>query len=493
MKKSLLITLSILSLVWTGCKKYLEQEPDLRTQINTVEKVAQLVGSAYPGYGYLAIAETYSDNVNDKGPEASGAVLLSPYVDLYNWKDIDSDGNNTPTQYWNACYEAIAAANHALRAIDEHDFGSEVLPYKGEALVARAYAHFMLVTFFAEAYVPGGSNNTPGIPYVTEPEDVVLKDYERGTVASVYAQIEQDLEEGIPLLQGGTWRVPKYHFTYPAANAFASRFYLFKGDWDKVISHANEVFPGGNYEGQLRPENSTIQGWTADQREIEYTKADKNYNLLLANIRSVYQRQTTGYYSRYHFGNAKYVEFFSRNTAAGGRFVWNGSSYRQATHYYTRKFNEYFYYTNVAAGTGQAYIMMPLITADEALMNRAEAYIRQQDFANAIDDLDLFASTRINTYDATAHKVTAEKSMDHFDTEDPEDALLKTVLEFKQRAFVQEGMRWMDILRHRITVRHLQIDELGNETYIELPPEDNRRMFQIPQAATLSGIEFNPR
>src|SRR5690606_27382377 len=277
-------------------------------------------------------------------------------------------------------------------------------------------------------------------PYVTEPEDVVLKAYERGTVQSVYAQIEKDLEEGIPLLKGGTWRVPKYHFTYPAANAFATRFYLFKGDWDKVIDHANEVFPEGNYAGQIRPENTTIKDWTTAQREIEYTKADKNYNLLLANIRSIYQRQSTGYYSRYQLGNAKYSELFARNTAVGAPFLWNGSNYRSGTHYYTRKFNEYFYYTNVAAGIGQAYIMMPLITADETLMNRAEAYIRKQDFTKGIADLDLFASTRINNYNATTHKVTIEKSMDHFDTGDAEDALLKTVLEFKQRAFVQEGL-----------------------------------------------------
>src|SRR5258705_261937 len=64
---------------------------------------------------------------------------------------------------------------------------------KGEALVARAYAHFMLVTFFAKIYDATSSATDPGIPYVTEPEKVVFKQYDRKTVAYLYQMIEKDL------------------------------------------------------------------------------------------------------------------------------------------------------------------------------------------------------------------------------------------------------------------------------------------------------------
>ena len=142
----ILITISIF---FSSCEKYLDQAPDMRTEINTVEKVAKLVASAYPMYGNQAMAEAYSDNVNDKGPSI-GAPLLEPYVALYQWEDVPGNGNNTPTQYWNGCYTAIAAANQALEAIEKGNFDNSVLPYKGEALIARAYSHFMLVTFFAK-------------------------------------------------------------------------------------------------------------------------------------------------------------------------------------------------------------------------------------------------------------------------------------------------------------------------------------------------------
>ncbi|MBP1652906.1 MAG: hypothetical protein H6Q26_3063, partial [Bacteroidetes bacterium] len=35
-------------LAGSGCKKYLEQAPDQRTQLNSVDKVAELLGTAYP-------------------------------------------------------------------------------------------------------------------------------------------------------------------------------------------------------------------------------------------------------------------------------------------------------------------------------------------------------------------------------------------------------------------------------------------------------------
>src|SRR5690606_10943843 len=438
-----------------SCEKYLEHVPDMRTEINTVDKVAKLVGSAYPGHGFQAMAETYSDNVCDKGP-TSEANLIAEYSDLYFWKDLPGSGNNTPTQYWNACYEAIASANQALEAIERYDFDSSVLPYKGEALVARAYAHFMLVTFFAKAYVIGGENDSPGIPYVDEPETVAIKTYSRGTVKSVYERIENDLTEGISLHQGSKWQVPKYHFTPSAAHAFASRFFLFKGDYDKVIHHANQVFTNGDYRGNIRPEATTLKDMASAIRTAEYTKADKNYNLLIGQTYSIYQRQAAGYYSRYVIGRTVYLENFGTPTVAGATFRWNGGSYRSSLHYWPQKYGEYWYVTNAAANTGQPYIMVPLLTADEALINRAEAYVRKKDFTQALADINLFASTRIDNYNPASHTVTIEKARAYFSLGEgqEEEALIQTVLQFKKIAFITEGIRWLDILRHRIPVVH---------------------------------------
>ncbi|SFG63475.1 RagB/SusD family nutrient uptake outer membrane protein [Pedobacter insulae] len=478
------------AVLFTSCKKYLDQSPDMRAEINTIDKVAQLLVSAYPKNNYLAMAETYSDNVVDKG--FGVGHINEPFVSLYNWQDIVETGNNTPTQYWNACYAAISNANQALEAIEKHKFGNEARIYKGEALVARAYSHFMLVTFFAKEYTIGSANDSPGIPYVLAPETTTLPQYERGTVATVYAQIEKDLEEGLPLLEGGTWKVPKYHFTPAAAHAFASRFYLFKGNWDKVIQHSNLMVPNGSYEGNLRPWNTTLTNYTSAEFQTEVTKADKSYNVLLGETYSTYQRSSVGGTTRYGFGTSVFQNLYNGLTVTGARFYNKGLRWSD-NNYTTYVFKEYFHYTNVAAGIGLPYLMQPMFITDEGLMNRAEAYTQQGQFDLALADLNTFASVRITGYNPTTHAVTLAKAKAFFNVADDKDALIKTVLQFKQIGWMCEGMRWFDILRHHLPVKHNQLSVTGVETFVTLEPNDNRRMFQIPKEAQIAGVALNPR
>ncbi|MGN0003692.1 MAG: RagB/SusD family nutrient uptake outer membrane protein [Sphingobacterium composti] len=467
----------------------MDHQPDMRAEINTLDKVKRLVTSAYPSNNYLAMAETYSDNVEDKGVGA----IYEPVPSLYMWDDIKDGTRDAPTGYWNKCYEAIAAANHALEAIDNNDFGDKVLAYKGEALVARAYAHFMLVNFFAKVYdIKNPANNdSPGIPYITAPETKVLEQYSRGTVKSVYENIEKDLVEGISLLEKypGEWSAPKYHFTPSAAHAFATRFYLFKGEWQKVIDHGNKVFPGGNFAGKLVPYTTTFRRKTFEEVHVEFTKADQPYNLLINETSSVYQRWWN---NRYAMGVNVFQQIYNGNTAAGGRFFNFGVNYG-APHYTTYIWREYWYVTNPTANTGYAMLMVPVLVSDEALLNRAEAYIELGKFSEGIADLNLLASNRIDNYNPSNHGVTVEKSKDFFLLKDDKEALIETVLQFKQKAFMSMGLRWFDIIRKGITVKHIIIGNDQRESFIELKPDDPRRVFQIPEEAKLAGLELNPR
>src|SRR5688500_18335917 len=194
-KLSSLILLSAF-LVFTGCNKYLEKEPDNRAQLTDPQKVKLLLGTAYPQANYMAFTEAMSDNAIDKGE----GVISVTNADSYAWEDVKDNSQDSPEYYWNAAYEAIAASNQALAAISKGSNPQAYARQKGEALVTRAYSHFMLVTLFAKPYDPATAASNPGIPYVTEPETVVIKKYERGTVASVYEMIEKDLLEGLPLI-----------------------------------------------------------------------------------------------------------------------------------------------------------------------------------------------------------------------------------------------------------------------------------------------------
>lgn len=490
MKRNIILySLLCIGTLFSSCGKYLEENPDNRAEITSVEKVAGLLVSAYPQRHYL-FTETASDNSEDRTAPLS-SNQSQPYVDLYFWRDPTGSGNSTPAEYWNACYAAIAAANHALKAIEENNFGSKALTYKGEALIARAYCHHMLVTLFAEAYERGGTNSGMGVPYVTEPETVVFKAYDRGTVQGVYEKIEQDLTEGLQLLKGGSWKVPKYHFNPQAANAFAARFYLFKGEWDKVIQHASAILPENNFYDNLRQYAGNLYNLTSDEHRQVYTKAESPFNLLLANTYSVYHRSSGAGANRYGFGE-QVKNHYAATSVFGAPFrtklfQWGPPNYNPG------KYVEYFHYTNVAQGTGLPYIMMPLFTVDEALMNRAEAYIQKGDLNNAINDLNEFGRSRIVGFSMGAHGLSTDKAKTYTGLDDPKEALMASLLDSKKKAFILEGIRWMDILRHKITVKHNHIDASGTETFQELPHGDKRRMFQLPVEVKLSGLPLNPR
>ena len=487
--KSGMLLFLVLGLM-TSCNKFLDENPDMRTEINTVEKVAQLLVSAYPEYSYM-FTESSSDNMEDIGP-GQGGHLNQPMVDLYNWEDPDGSGNSTPVQYWNGCYSAIAAANQALESIEQGNFKEgEIRQYKGEALIARAYAHFMLVTLFSKAYEIGGANSSPGIPYVTKPETIVMGKYQRETVAITYDKIRKDLEEGLPLLNGGVWRVPRYHFSPQAANAFAARFYLFTGEWEKVISHVSAILPDNNFYDNIRQYTGNLANLTYAEHSQEYTKAERPFNLLLANCYSTYHRSTGFGSSLYGFGETKKNEW-AGVTVFGAPFKNRLGSWGQP-HYTPNKFNEYFHYSNVAAGIGYPYIMMPLFTTDEALTNRAEAYIQLGKYSQAIEDLNVIARSRITNFNINTHGLTLAKARSFTESSDDKEAMLKSLLDIKKKMFMLEGIRWMDILRHKITVKHNYIAADGTETFKELTPEDNRRLFQLPQEVTLAGVELNPR
>lgn len=476
----------------SSCEKFLDQEPDMRVDLDTEDKIASLLVSAYPKKNYLMFAEVASDNVEDK-KIANSMHNDPPYPDLYFWRDFDLDDTGTPTDFWNATYEAISSSNHALRAIEEGTFGAEINQYKGEALIARAYNHFMLTIFFTKPYAIGGDNSSPGIPYVKEPNTTVFGKYERSTVEENYKQIENDLLEGLSLINGGKWSVPKYHFTPAAANAFAARFYLFKGDWEKVIQHATAIFPGGDFRNNLRAINSTMTNYTFAQYKQEYNMADKSYNLLLTETYSVFQRSTGIGGARYGMGEVK-LALHNGNTVYGAPFRSNNAiGVFTAPNYIVNKFYEYFHYTNVAAGIGLPYMMQALFTVDEALVNRAEAYAQKGQFDLAIRDLNDFASVRITNYNSTNHGFTIEKAKAFTDETDDKQAIIKSILDIKQKAFMQEGVRWMDILRHKIPVVHNHFSSTGLETVDSLRANDLRRVFQIPLEARNNGLTANER
>lgn len=492
--KQILIYASVsLVIGLTGCKKYLEKEPDNRAKLTDPTKVSQLLGTAYPLANYSAFAEAMSDNAGDKG-----AGEVSPESrDPYYFEDVKSTDQDSPEYYWNECYTAIAAANEALQACNNAPDPENYLKQKGEALVARAYAHFMLVTLFAKPY---GSTSAadPGVPYLTEPETVVIKQYERKTVAYVYEMIEKDLLEGLPLINDVAYTVPRYHFNRSAANAFAARFYLYKGDYAKVISYATASVP--NFLPNLRKWNTTYQAIGLNELPAAYQKTTEPANLLLVSCISRYSYNYNYATTRYGLTTETQSDILGSSiTVTGGSWSYSSAFVgSQSNPAIPKLYGRDFAYETPTSNTGFQYSTVNLFTVEEVLFNKAEANAYLGNYDAAIADLNLYMSTRL-TSTATngispgvlpaARQITQAKVIAHYTPALPiKDALIKYILELKRADFIHEGMRWFDILRYNLPVTHKIYAVGGSSSSITLSATDKRRQLKLPDGVKLSGI-----
>lgn len=490
MKKQRTHLLILIALAMAGCDDFLSKAPDNRASLDAKEKVSELLVTAYPEASYITFCEAMSDNVEDNPSAMQDPVNADPYF----WRDGTTTDQDSPENYWNGCYTAIAAANHALEYIAKSPTPGELSAQRGEALVARAYSHFMLVTLFAQTYTGKAADEAnPGIPYVTDPEKVSFKDYDRGTVRSVYEQIEKDLTEGLPLINDKLYvtsasatGVPKYHFTTSAAHAFAARFYLFKKDYDKVIEHASAVFPSTDFVPYLRPWNTKYASYSVNDLAIAYTNSSEPANLLLCETLSSWARSFPVY--RYSTGATKFINMMSDNPT-GAEYAFSGR-YSSTGVYFVYKFREHFVQTGVNSNTGYPYTIVPLFTAEEVLFNRAEAYIMKGNYTAGLNDLNTWISTRVVNYNGMDGLWMDKLSEYYTDKKTSQAIAIAAVLDLKKVEFLHEGMRWFDILRHNVEVTH----NVTGSTPAVLKANDLRRVLQIPrEALSTAGLSPNPR
>jgi len=470
-----------------SCNKQLDKLPDNRAVITTVDQVTQLLVAAYPHANYIPFMEPMSDNAEDKGTAPATADPESYQINSqsYRFEDVTSVRFDSPIAYWDSCYRAIATANQALtycNGADSANFAAQ----KGEALVCRAYAHFMLVCLFAKPYDPTTSASDPGIPYVTQPQGSVFQKYERGTVATVYSNIESDLTRGLALIQDKIYgTAPKFHFTLQAAHAFAARFYLFKRDYAQVIAHASAVFGTSNPATLIRDQVDDYANLQYQQLAIKYVSSSNSANILLQEAQSAYFDSYAQY--RYGYGQGWNVNFFNAPNVTGGDIgiITYGATPQ------VFNFPKWSPYTVGNASNGVRYGLMPLFSMEEVLMNRAEAYAWTSNNAAALADLNAWVSKNIKNYNPGTHNVTVTRASNFYGL--PANfALIQTALDFKRFTYFQEGIRWLDNIRLGMTIYRFNGSDFSTPI-ASIPPGDNRRVLQLPPEAIADGLEPNPK
>ncbi|HTF16856.1 MAG TPA: RagB/SusD family nutrient uptake outer membrane protein [Chryseolinea sp.] len=469
-------------LMLSACDSFLSENPDNRVDLDTAEKAAQLLTSAYPSAAY-----TFTEWMADEVSYTQGTTKRPEHVQAYNWEESTSSNNqDTPSFIWAGSYEAIAPANEVLAIIDEMEGDADLKSaIRGEALLARAYGHFMLVNLFAKHYNRQTATTDAGVPYVEEPETVFIKQYARNTVAEVYDKVERDLREGMRLVDGRFYKNSgKYHFTSTAALALASRFYLFKGDFENCINYSTEML-GSNPDIFIKDLPTILADYTNTEEFLRLmTSPSDNSNLLLA-------RQVTNYPI-----NVGFWPSIDQVNSLYDNNPWNAEDLRRSNRYplFIRgtdgyalaKYQFLFERTSITSNVGYNYTIMPLFRGEEVLLNRAEAYASTGQNSAALADLQIYVDKRYTE----KPRVTLPFLQNYYRTNNAQAALMAFIVDERDKEFIHEGLRWFDIKRFNLPVTH--ITQTGAS--ITLGETDLRKVLQIPQnAIDVGGLEPNPR
>lgn len=512
------LSMAVVSFALASCNDFLNKYPDSRMDLKNPSEVSQLLVSAYPSAHPAYLTEMYSDNT-DEQMHSTWSTFDRFQEQAYQWKDIDEVRNaETPYQLWEAHYTAVATANEAIAHIksvnNPHDYDAQL----GEALLCRAFAMFQLSTVFCQAYDKTTAQSNLGLPYPTEPEQVVGRLMERGTLEQLYANIEKDLVEGISLV-GTKYARPKFHFTKQAAYAFATRFYLYAQQYDKAIKYADLVL--GNQPGDI------LRNWaewnqlgpSGNVQPNAFIQASNNANILLLPVPSEW-----GVISIPVLAGSKYAhgEMLSKNETLQAPAPWGNSgtellytvTYNNGVSKYAlRKIPYVPRVIDVTAGIGIPYSEYAVFNTDVTLLERAEAYALSGKYAEALKDIN----TELTAFSKKKVQLTLDQIKDFYNSQayytptkptprkalnplfaiekTTQEPLLQCLLQLRRILTIHEGFRLQDVKRYGITMYRRQVDVQSkvNAVTDSMKVGDPRLAIQLPQDVISAGITPNPR
>lgn len=528
MKKYKVLLLSAgLALLSSSCNSFLDTPPDRRPELEnpTLEQLHELLTSAYCAISTEELTEHRTDNVADNGDRFQTSNELR---ENYYWEPSTGAWWGSSERLWSESFNAISAANLALERITEYGNKPEYNSAKGEALLCRAWNHFVMIGIFSHAYNGQTSSTDLGIPYFLEREKDVSTKYERLSVKECFDLMEKDIEAGLPLIDETKYKrgAELYHFNNKAAHAFAAQFYLYKEDWAKAKKHATLAI-GENPSAQLR--NLDLYSNLAQERkELTnlYNSIKEPANLMLQTSNTSWGRYDTWYEFAWRYANNRYI---NSTQTYGSRGPWGvelpklqslvlSRSSASDARFFIYKNDEYFKYDNVTARSGTPYIVSRPFTVERTLFVRAEANVMLGLYEEAARDLS-FWYVRNGAKALTAENIAAfyalpeaepGKNLSSEEEErrrymlatfakplNPKFALspgmqynmMQAVLHARRIEGVQEGTRWDDIKRYGIEIEH---PIFGGEV-MKLAKDDPRRAIQLPSAIIAAGVQPNPR
>lgn len=438
-----------------SCEKFLVEKPSSRTMnISTLSEMQALMDAGNKIYlsSHSALVEMATDNffLGPTGFNSSTAYQR----DIYLWEKTPTYTTEGDNSNWMNPFHIVAVMNSILDELPNVRDNAGLNPnnIKGSALFHRAFAYHNLVQVYTKAYDKRTADTDLGLP-IRKTADINQKN-ERHSLSATLDFIEKDLTEAVSLLPNHSEY--KSRPNKASAHALLARFYLYKGEYEKALEHANQSLNINNLLIDFNILDNT-KAFPIDNKNDEILFYAVTTNAMLNPTRECFV--DTILLNSYHEDDLRKSIFFRREN--------NG------------------YYTFKGSYSGSNALCFLGLTVSEILLIKAEAECRLGNQNNAMASLNHLLSKRIKKDKFKPFEISNS------------DELLGRILEERRKELLFRGTRWSDLKRlnkeekfQKTLIRKHPI----NGSIYTLPPNDLRYVFLIPERIiSKSGLEQNPR
>lgn len=488
MKKILLVLVAI-GLISTSCEKFLEQSSQDLIRPVSVEHYKELLqGEAYfkDIYRHGWFVDIMTDNIH-----AQDLVLATTVVNTklefaghaYKWAEELEDPTGTfVDRLFQTLYKNILPANASLLVIDELEGTEEEREVlRGQAHFTRAYGYFVLANLYAQAYNEAADTDLC-IPLITNTTPT-LRGYPRATMKEVWDLITSDIETAVAALESDLGFRTVYEINYRAALILATRVFLYKEDYEKVLEYGEKFMRTNTPLKNISAITSSPSSGGAGAVDKAFLYYGTNPEIVFTFGRLTTQAGEGGYlYYSNEITGLSPINFSVSQGVYSPLIETYGPGDRRKNHWFQQPsglpggfFAKPFYspmkvnYYDLSR-TSQSF------RSAEVYLNMAEAYARKSapDQTKALELLNELRRNRIAGYtNLTAADLTGGNSLVNFVWE-----------ERRRELCFEEFHRWWDLRR---TGQPMLQHEILGEVYV-LQEKDPAYVLNFP----LGEREFDP-
>lgn len=446
-------------LVLAGCSGFLEEYSQDKAYVKSWEDLDELmIGNAYfplvkgqwrtngtSGtlyYPWIHVLADELQQITDNPSTYFGQNLAAFALYGYHTWQLrvyeNPDGQRTwdDASDFNHLYAHINACNMILHEIAPYETSAKeendvqnIRRIKGECRFLRAANYFLLVNFYGKPYEAATAAQAPAVPlklshYV---EDL---NYRRNSVAEIYAQILEDLQEAERLLKD-VQRKSMWRADINSVRLLLSRVYLYMCDYANAQKYAALVVGNGP-----RLEN------------LNYFSGESFLTPELSEL--IFSMGSTSIFGSVSLDRVSYYgdnnEFRISDELYNAYNPTDGHDLR-LQHYVTRKSGTLRY--KKLQGTTSSVPEMSdifIMRTSEAYLNLAEAAACNDDEASARQALKTLRKNRMDAAFYNAAELDALSG----------EELVKFIRDERQRELCLEGHRWFDLRRYRVAAKYAQ-------------------------------------